>query len=131
MSEKLLKAWGYQGDPMTLPSEDVEEAIKFYQEIMNFRVESRSDEPHKSAVLERDGIRMALNENGGDPTQDGVAFRVDDVEALLAEFKANGFERDKEGFESESRADGTKWKVFFVVAPDGLCYWFGENITEK
>ena len=116
---------------MTLPVADVEEAVKFYEKIMSFRVESRNDEPHKSAVLERDGIRMALNENGGDPEQDGVAFRVDDVEALLSEFKSNGFVRDKEGFESEQRGDGTKWKVFFAVAPDGLCYWFGENVSER
>lgn len=114
-----------------MPVADVSESVKFYERIMNFRVESRSTEPHNSAVLERDGIRMALNENGGDPTQDGVAFRVDDVEALLSEFKANGFEREKEEFEFETRNDGSKWKVFFVVAPDGLCYWFGENITEK
>lgn len=131
MAAKLLNAWGYQGDAMTLPVADVDEAVKFYEAVMNFRVESRSDAPRKLAVLERDGIRMALNENGGDPTQDGVAFRVDDVETLLAEFKANGFKRDKEGFEREKRDDGTEWKVFFVVDPDGLCYWFGEDVTEK
>ena len=25
--------------------------------------------------------------------------------------------------------DGVAWKVFYVVAPDGLCYWFGERQT--
>jgi hypothetical protein len=23
--------------------------------------------------------------------------------------------------------DGVPWRVFYVVAPDGLCYWFGER----
>ena len=23
--------------------------------------------------------------------------------------------------------DEVAWKVFYVVAPDGLCYWFGER----
>jgi len=27
----------------------------------------------------------------------------------------------------ETREDGSQWKVFFVVAPDGLCYWFGQR----
>jgi hypothetical protein len=22
---------------------------------------------------------------------------------------------------------GVDWRVFYVVAPDGLCYWFGER----
>jgi hypothetical protein len=26
----------------------------------------------------------------------------------------------------EQRKDGA-WNVFYVVAPDGLCYWFGER----
>lgn len=93
---------------------------------MGFRVESRGDSPHKSAVLERDGIRIGLAENGGDSTQDGCAFAVDDVESTFAEFKANGLEKDVAGFDSEQH-DGESWKVFYVVAPDGLCYWFGER----
>jgi hypothetical protein len=24
------------------------------------------------------------------------------------------------------RHDDAEWRVFYVVAPDGLCYWFGE-----
>src|SRR4051812_8324957 len=48
----------------------------------------------KRAVLERDDIKIGLAENGGDPTQDGCAFEVDDVEAAFAEFKANGLEKE-------------------------------------
>jgi hypothetical protein len=83
-------------------------------------------------VLGRDGIQIGLAENGGDPTQDGCAFEVDSAEAAFAELKGNGLEKDTAGFDIEKRSDGP-WKVFYVVAPDGLCYWLGERqaVEEK
>ncbi len=56
------------------------------------------------------------------PTQDGCAFQVTDVEALFAEFKAHGLDKELSAFDIERREDGSSWKVFYVVAPDGLCY---------
>lgn len=44
-------------------------------------------------MLERDGIQMAVAENGGDPEQDGCAFRTDNVVALRDEFIANGLDK--------------------------------------
>src|SRR5690242_2624314 len=87
-------AWGYQGNNMNLPVKDLEAAIPFYEQVLGFRVESCSSEPHKSAVLARDGIQIGLAENGGDPTQDGCAFRVDSIEAAFAEFKSRGLEKE-------------------------------------
>jgi len=127
MKGKFINVWGYQGDNMNLPVADLATAIPFYETVMGFRVESRNEIPHSSAVLERDGIRIGLAENGGDPTQDGCAFEVDDVAAVFAEFKANGLDKQISEFDIENRDDGTSWKVFFVVAPDGLCYWLGER----
>ena len=86
---------------------------------------SRSESPHKAAVLERDQIQIRLAENGGDPSQDGCAFHVKGVESLLEEFNANGLQKESD-FSTEEHGDST-WKVFYVVAPDGLCYWFGER----
>ena len=129
---------------MNLPVADVDAAIPFYEKIMGFHVESLSHhpgseatatppqaggEPYKKAVLERDDIRIGLAENGGDPTQDGCAFEVDDVEAAFAEFQANGLQKEISDFDTEKHEDGSEWKVFFVVAPDGLCYWFGQRLT--
>jgi lactoylglutathione lyase len=122
----LQKAYGYQGDNMHLPVPDVTAALPFYQTVLAFRVLSRSDSPQKSAVLARDEVQIGLAENGGDPTQDGCAFHVKDVEALFAEFKANGLHKELSDFNIEQRDNGA-WKVFYVVAPDGLCYWFGER----
>jgi len=122
----LEKAWGYQGDNMNLPVRDLDVALPFYENVLGFQVLSRSDAPHKSAVLARDAIRIGLAENGGDSTQDGCAFHVNDLESLFAEFKANGLHKELSQFDVEQH-DGVAWNVFYVVAPDGLCYWFGER----
>jgi hypothetical protein len=87
---------------------------------------SQSDSPHKSAVLARDRVGIGLAENGGDPAQDGCAFHVAHLDALFAEFSANGLAGKLSKIGVEQRKDGA-WNVFYVVAPDGLCYWFGER----
>ncbi len=131
---KLLSAYGYQGDAMNLPVTDIETAVPYYVRHMGFLVveqDSGAGEPpyedaFKRLILERDGIRIALAENGGDPEQDGCAFHTDDVTALHDEFIATGL--DKIGkIDEETRDGGKRFKVFFVVAPDGLCYWFGQR----
>lgn len=116
----------YADDAMNLPVADVETAIPFYETIMGFRVESRNDSPVKSAVLARDEIRIGLAENGGDPSQEGCFFEVDDAEAAFAELRSNGFEKEEAGFRIDQYGE-TSYKVFFVVAPDGLCYCLGEK----
>ena len=126
MTGTLQKAWGYQGDKMRLPVPDLGAALPFYETVLGFRVLSRSDTPHNSAVLGRDEIEIGLAENGGDPSQDGCAFHVKDLESLFSEFKANGLQKELSEFDTEQH-DGVAWKVFYVVAPDGLCYWFGER----
>jgi catechol 2,3-dioxygenase-like lactoylglutathione lyase family enzyme len=123
---RLENAWGYQGDTMNLPVRDLAEALPFYEAVLRFQVLSRSDTPHNSAVLARDQVQIGLVENGGDSTQDGCAFHVRGLESLFAEFKANGLQKELSGFDIEQH-DGIAWKVFYVVAPDGLCYWFGER----
>ena len=125
MKPALEKAFGYQGDTMNLPVPDLAAALPFYQAVLGFRVVSRSETPHPSATLGRDAVQIRLAENGGDPTQDGCAFHVSGVEALFAEFQVNGLAQAPK-FNNEQR-DHTTWKVFYVVAPDGLCYWFGER----
>jgi len=130
MAAEFKTAWGYQGNNMSLPVGDLEAAIPFYEKVMGFRVVSRSDAPHKSAVLGRDTIQIGLAENGGDSSQDGCAFEVDDVASAFAEVKANGLEKDDPRFDTEEHG-GKSWKVFYVVAPDGLCYWFGERQLES
>jgi lactoylglutathione lyase len=125
MKASLEKAFGYQGDNLRLPVGSLEAALPFYETVLGFRVLSRSEVPHNSAVLARDQVQIGLAENGGDSSQDGCAFHVHNVEALAAEFAANGLWKEHPEFGIEQH-DNVAWRVFYVVAPDGLCYWFGE-----
>jgi catechol 2,3-dioxygenase-like lactoylglutathione lyase family enzyme len=131
----------YADDAMKLPVANVEAAISFYETIMGFHLVSRNDSPYKSAVLARDGIQIGLAENGGDPSQEGCFFEVDNAEAAFAELKSNGLtthpdwiarkspeEREDAGFRFDKYGQ-TSFKVFFVVAPDGLCYCLGERLN--
>ena len=121
---KLLSAYGYQGDAMNLPVADVA-AATFYVDKMGFSVVGETSQPVNKTLLERDGIQFAIAENGGDPEQDGCAFHTDDVAGLRDEFIANGLVNI--GNTQDEKRDGSIFKVFLVVAPDGLCYWFGQR----
>jgi len=61
--------------------------------------------------------------NGGDASQDGAAVLVSGIHELKEEFESNGV---KIGSLKAEERDGRKLQVFFVVAPDGLCYYFHE-----
>jgi len=123
-------AHGYQGNHMALPVANLDAALPFYESVMGFEVTSRAHEPYKTAVARRDGIEIGFAENGGDPSQDGCAFVVDNVEAAFNELKSNGLQNESPDFKTEDHGE-TSFKVFYVIAPDGLCYWFGERQETK
>lgn len=124
MSKAIFKrAVPYADDAMNLPVADVASAIPYYEKTFGFRVVSRQDAPVKSAALARDQIQIGLAENGGDPSQEGCYFEVDDIEAAYEEIKGT---RPGDS-DLETQTDGsTTSRVFFVVAPDGLCYMIGQ-----
>jgi len=124
MKGSLEKAFGYQDNEMALPVGDLDAALPFYESVLGFRVVSRTDQPVRSAVLGRDHVEIGLAENGGDSSQDGCAFHVTNLDALLAEWTARGLKIGDIGIEQH---DDAAFRVFYVVAPDGLCYWFGER----
>ena len=111
---------------MNLPVNDLEAALPFYEKTMGFKLIARSETPYKSAIIARDAVQLGLVENGGDPTQDGCFFEVDDVANTFAELNANGLPTERAEYSWQQHGD-VKWKVFFVVAPDGLCYCYGER----
>ena len=126
MNAVFKTAHPYAEDEMNLPVASVDAAIPFYETVMGFRVVSRNDSPHKSAILARDEIQIGLAENGGDSTQEGCFFEVNDAEAAFAELKSNGLKKEEADFRIDQHGE-TSYKVFFVVAPDGLCYCLGER----
>ena len=127
MKSVFKSTWPYQGDAMNLPVENVDEAIPFYESVMGFHVASRTEAPHKAVVLTRDIVQIGLAENGGDPTQDGCFFEVDNVETAFAELKTNGLKKEEADFRIDKHGDKA-FKVFFVLAPDGLCYCLGQRL---
>ena len=126
MKATIERAFGYQDDPLNLPVPDLAAALPFYEHTLGFRVMSRSESPFNSAVLARDQVRIGLAENGGDASQDGCAFHVVGLESLFAEFQSNGLAKEISEFDIEDHGD-VAFRVFYVVAPDGLCFWFGER----
>jgi lactoylglutathione lyase len=119
MKAVFKKAIPYARDALNLPVKEVESAIPYYEQTFGFRVVSRAESPHAVAILARDAIQIGLAENGGDPTQEGCFFEVDNVEAAYAEIKGKPAEPD--GIEVQ-QINGRRFRAFFVVAPDGLCY---------
>ena len=124
------RAAPYAEDELNLPVNDLAEAVSFYETVFNMELISRSDMPHRSAILARDNIKIGLAENGGDPTQEGCFFEVDNVESAFAELKSNGLSQDASKYSVEDLPDGHSYRLFYVVAPDGLCYCIGEPIKE-
>ena len=125
MSVIFKRVFPYQKDALSLPVANVDESSLYYVKFFGFIIKERSDVPLKSMTLERDSIRIGLAENGGDSTQDGCFFEVDSIEEMASELKESGLV-----FEPTYRIDKygeTSYKVFFVVAPDGLCFCFGER----
>lgn len=92
MPAEYMRAAPYAKDAMDLPVRDVEEAVPFYESKMGFRVASRSNDDGRRVILERDTIQIGLAENGGDPSQEGCFFEVDDVEAALVELQSYGLD---------------------------------------
>lgn len=128
MKAIFKRAVPYADDAMNLPVADIECAIPFYQHTLGFELISRSDSPCRSAVLGRDEIEIGLAENGGDPEQEGCFFEVDDVAAAFHEIKGTA------PADSDLRVatHGEKsFRVFFVIAPDRLCYCIGERVPPE
>jgi lactoylglutathione lyase len=125
MKAKFKRVVPYADDAMNLPVGDVETAIPFYEQTMGFRVIQREDSPRRRAVLGRDDVQIALAENGGDPTQEGCYFEVDNIEAAFEEIK--GQKPAESDIKTETRGESSQ-RVFFVIAPDGLCYMLGQPL---
>jgi catechol 2,3-dioxygenase-like lactoylglutathione lyase family enzyme len=110
---------------LALPVTDLDAASKWYGEHFGMTEVERLDQPVPTVILERDGIRIGFAINGGDPAQDGAGVLVSNIRGLKDELQAKGA---KIGDWRVDVQDGQKYQIFFVVAPDGLCYYFNEPV---
>jgi catechol 2,3-dioxygenase-like lactoylglutathione lyase family enzyme len=122
---KFKKAFPYQKDVLALPVTDLDAVSKWYGEHFGMSEVERLHQPVPTVILERDGVRLGFAVNGGDPAQDGAAVLVSNIRGLRDELQAKGA---KIGNWRVDERDGQKYQVFFVVAPDGLCYYFHEAV---
>jgi catechol 2,3-dioxygenase-like lactoylglutathione lyase family enzyme len=122
---RFIGAFPYQASVLALPVTDIDAAVRWYSRCFGMvEVERRSD-PVPTVVMERDGTRIGFSVNGGDPSQDGAAILVSGIGAIRSQLEASGVKVSEWGMDER---EGRKLRVFFVVAPDGLCYQFHEPI---
>lgn len=127
MSDPVLfeDAWPYRDDLLSLPVADIDDAAAWYCERFGMTEVERTGSPVPRVVLERDGVRLGFAENGGDSSQDGAAILVSDPASARDEIEARGV--STANWRVDER-DGERFQVFFVVAPDGLCFYFHKQI---
>jgi catechol 2,3-dioxygenase-like lactoylglutathione lyase family enzyme len=125
--KRFKKAYPFQDDVLALPVADLDAASRWYSQHFGMREVERFDQPVPTVILERDGTRFGFAVNGGDPSQDGAAVLVSNIQKIKEELESNGA---TVGNSRVDERDGQKYQVFFVVAPDGLCYYFHEPIAE-
>ena len=126
--EQLYKAaFPFADDVLALPVEDIDQTVKWYEGAFGLKEVERRESPQPAVIMERDGARLGFAINGGDPEQDGAAILVSDIQRARDEIEAKGI---KTANWRVDERDGEKFQVFFVVAPDGLCFYFHQPIEE-
>jgi len=128
MKPQFKKAFPYQQDVLALPVTDLDAASRWYCAHFGMVEVQRALEPVPTVILERDGTRIGFAVSGGDASQDGAAVLVSNIQALRDELERNG---TKIGNWRIDQRDGKQYQVFFVAAPDGLCYYFHEPLSEQ
>jgi catechol 2,3-dioxygenase-like lactoylglutathione lyase family enzyme len=121
-------AFPYGDDIMALPVADLDAAATWYARHFAMVEVERRLEPEPTVIMERDGVRIGFSVNGRDSAQDGAGILVADIHAARAELESKGV---KIGNWRIDERGGRRFQVFFVVAPDGLCYYFHQPVTAQ
>lgn len=127
-SGKFRNVFPYQEDVMSLPVENLDKASDWYSAHFGLVEVERLENPYPTVVMKRDGVQIGFALSGGDPSQDGAAILVTEIESIKQEFKAKNTPFSNERIDER---DGEKLSVFFVVAPDGLCYYIHEPLQNE
>lgn len=128
MNEVLfVSAHPYQEDVLALPVKDIDEAAQWYSKAFGMSEVRRHDKPYPTVILARDGVEVGFAISGGDASQDGAAIQVSDIHRAKSELESGGV--SVANMRVHER-EGKKYQVFFVIAPDELCYYFHQLITD-
>ena len=118
-------AYPFAKDVLALPVEDIDQAAAWYGPRFGLAEVERITTPVPTVIMERDGVRIGFAVNGGDASNEGAAILVTDIHRARRELEANGV--TVANWRVDER-EGKKYQVFFVVAPDGLCYYFHQPL---
>lgn len=125
MSDPLFaEAHPYADDVLALPVKDLDRAASYYSNAFDLEEVERRDSP-PAIIMERDGVRIGFSINGRDAGQEGAAIRVTDIHRARRELEERGVPISNWRIDER---DGQSLQVFFVVAPDGLCFYFYQPI---
>ena len=124
---RFIAAHPFQDDVLSLPVADLDGTSEWYTTHFGMTEVERTDQPVSRVILERDDARIGFAVNGGDASQDGAAILVTNIQRVRDELESSGVA--VANWRVDER-DGQQLQVFFVVAPDGLCYYFHEPLTE-
>ncbi len=125
-NEPLFQAaFPYQSDVLALPVKDLDQASAWYHQSFGLDEVERRNSPAPTVILQRDGVHIGFAVNGGDASNDGAAILVSDIRRARRELEASGVATTNWRVDERN---GEKLQVFFVVAPDGLCYYFHQPI---
>lgn len=122
---RFKAAFPYQGDVLALPVTELDSVARWYINSFGMVEVERRGGPYPTVVLERDGTRIGFSVNGGDASSNGAAILVSNIEGMRSELEAKGVGIGNWRIDERN---GQRFQVFFVVAPDGLCYYFHEPI---
>lgn len=124
-SQEFKAAFPYQQDVLALPVKDLDVAAEWYSKHFGMTEVERREDPVPTVILERDGTKIGFAINDGDASQDGAAILVSNIQGMKEELSSRGVEIGNWRIDER---DGKRFQVFFVVAPDGLCYYFHEPV---
>jgi catechol 2,3-dioxygenase-like lactoylglutathione lyase family enzyme len=123
---RFTAAYPFQDDVLSLPVTDLDSTAAWYTTHFGMKEVERTDQPVSRVVLERDDARIGFAVNGGDASQDGAAILVTNIQRVREDLESRGV--TVANWRVDER-DGRQLQVFFVVAPDSLCYYFHEPLT--
>ncbi|MEL7083399.1 MAG: VOC family protein [Cyanobacteria bacterium P01_A01_bin.3] len=127
MKPVFQSASPYKDDIFALPVTDLEATSEWYSTHFGMSEVERLEQPIPTVILKRDHTSLGFAINNGDPSQEGAAIKVSNIEQLKVEFETCGTPLGNCRIDER---DGKKYDVFFVVAPDGLCYYFYEPLSD-
>jgi catechol 2,3-dioxygenase-like lactoylglutathione lyase family enzyme len=122
---RFKAAFPYQKDILALPVTDLDAAARWYSSSFGMVEVERHTDPVPTLIMDRDGVRIGFAVNGGVSSQDGAAILVAGIGAIRRQIEAQGVTI---GNWRVDEREGRRLQVFFVVAPDGLCYYFHEPL---